>query len=530
MGERLPGNEGAVDAPLRLLHLEDDPNDAELVRSSLDADGLACEVRLVSTRETFLEALQKERIDLILSDFALPTFDGLSALKIKQEKAPDLPFIIVSGTLGEEAAIDSLRCGATDYVLKHRLTRLGPAVRRALGESRERRERQQLEVQLRQAQKMEAVGRLAGGVAHDFNNLLNVIMGYGELLLERLAEDDPSRSKIVEIRSAAERAASLTRQLLAFSRNQVIQPRILDLNVLLAEMEKMLRRLIGEDVELSTRRPQGLDRVKADPGQIEQILMNLVVNARDAMPDGGKLAIEVANVDLDDAFVRSHPGSRPGRFVIIEVSDSGMGMDAEVQSHIFEPFFTTKEAGKGTGLGLATVYGIVKQNDGYIEVESAPGRGATFRVYLPRVEAPAEKARPEATGEPPRGTETILVVEDEPVVRGLIQEILTEYGYTVLVAGDVDEAEQACERHPGTIHLLMTDVVLPKANGREVAIRVARQRPEVKVLYTSGYTDSTVVRQGIMERGAAFLQKPFPLTTLARKVREVLDAPQAVLQ
>src|SRR5437773_582533 len=343
--------------PLRILHLEDDPNDVELVGATLEADGLDCDRKVTSTREEFVSVLEQGNPDLVLSDFSLPGFDGLSALEIARRRSRDLPFIIVSGTLGEEAAIDSLRCGATDYVLKHRLTRLGPAVRRALGEARERRERKQLEVQLRQAQKMEAVGRLAGGVAHDFNNLLNVIMGYGELLLERLAEDDPSRSKIVEIRSAAERAASLTRQLLAFSRKQVIQPRVLDLNLLLAEMEKMLRRLIGEDVELSTRRPLALDRVRADPGQIEQFVMNLVVNARDAMPEGGKLVIEMANVELDDAFVRRHPGSRPGPFVMIAVSDTGVGMDAEVQSHLFEPFFTTKEAGKGTGLGLATVYG-----------------------------------------------------------------------------------------------------------------------------------------------------------------------------
>ena len=362
------------------------------------------------------------------------------------------------------------------------------------------------EEQLRQAQKMEAVGRLAGGVAHDFNNLLMVMRGYGELLLNRLDANDPLRRNAEEIQEAAKRATALTQQLLAFSRKQVLQPKVLELNAVVTEVEKMLRRLIGEDIELAATLDLALGRVKADPGQIEQIILNLAVNARDAMPQGGRLTLRTANVTLDQAYARQHRGARPGPHVLLAVSDTGVGMDAETQSHIFEPFFTTKDAGKGTGLGLSTVYGIVKQSGGTIWVESAPGRGTTFEIYLPLVEkaAASGELHPALPAPPPGGTETILVVEDEMSVRRLAAEFLGSNGYTVLEAQDGGEALQVCEEHRGPIHLLITDVVMPGMSGWELAVRLAGRRPEMKVIYMSGYTDDAIVQHGVLEEGIIF--------------------------
>ena len=386
-------------------------------------------------------------------------------------------------------------------------------------------ERRRLEGQFRQAQKMEAVGRLAGGVAHDFNNLLTIINGYSELALERLHPDDPLRSSIEEITKAGGQAASLTRQLLAFSRQQVLAPRVLDLNALVADVEKMLRRLIGEDIDLVMVPGAELGRVKADPGQIEQILVNLAVNARDAMPEGGKLVIETANVEIDDAYARSHPVVTPGRYVMLAMSDTGTGMDAATQAHIFEPFFTTKEHGKGTGLGLSTVYGIVKQSGGFVWVYSEPGLGSTFKIYLPLVEDAAESVPgPEARELPFGGSETILLVEDEEAVRTLASRILQERGYRVLESASPDDALQIAEHHQEPIALLLTDVVLPKMSGRKIAEHLTLLRPSMKVLYMSGYTDDAIVRSGVLEANTAFLQKPFTPSGLARKVREVLDA------
>ena len=382
------------------------------------------------------------------------------------------------------------------------------------------------EEQLRQAQKMEAVGRLAGGVAHDFNNLLMVMRGYGELLLNRLDANDPLRRNAEEIQEAAKRATALTQQLLAFSRKQVLQPKVLELNAVVTEVEKMLRRLIGEDIELAATLDLALGRVKADPGQIEQIILNPAVNARDAMPQGGRLTLKTSNVTLDQAYARQHRGARPGPHVLLAVSDTGVGMDAETQSHIFEPFFTTKDAGKGTGLGLSTVYGIVKQSGGTIWVESAPGRGTTFEIYLPLVEkvAAGGELHPALPAPPPGGTETILVVEDEMSVRRLAAEFLGSNGHTVLEAQDGGEALQVCEEHRGPIHLLITDVVMPGMSGRELAVRLAGRRPEMKVIYMSGYTDDAIVQHGVLEEGIPFLQKPFSLDALARIVREGLEA------
>ncbi len=384
----------------------------------------------------------------------------------------------------------------------------------------------QSEEQFRQAQKMEAVGRLAGGVAHDFNNLLMVMRGYGELLLNQLDANDPLRRNAEEIQKAAERATALTQQLLAFSRKQVLQPKVLDLNAVVTDVEKMLRRLIGEDIELTAVLDLALGRVKADPGQIEQIILNLAVNARDAMPQGGRLTLKTANVTLDQAYVRQHLGATPGPYVLLAVSDTGVGMDAETRSHIFEPFFTTKGAGKGTGLGLSTVYGIVKQSGGTIWVESAPGRGTTFEIYLPLVEEATANGElhPALPPPTPGGTETILVVEDEMSVRKLAAEFLGSNGYRVLEAQDGAEALQVCEEHRAPIHLLLTDVVMPGMSGRELAVRLVGARPEMKVIYVSGYTDDAIVQHGVREEGTVFLQKPFSLDTLARTVREALDS------
>jgi PAS domain S-box-containing protein len=386
-------------------------------------------------------------------------------------------------------------------------------------------EQRALEQQLRQAQKMEAVGRLAGGIAHDFNNLLMVISGYCEFLLERLGPDPSLRGCAQEIANAADRATSLTRQLLAFSRKQMLTPKVLDLNAVVSENLKMLPRLIGEDVELATLPAAALGKVKADPGQIEQVVMNLAVNARDAMPNGGKLTLETANVTLDEAYARLHPGVAAGEYVMLAISDTGVGMDKDTQSHIFEPFFTTKGQ-QGTGLGLSMVYGIVKQSGGYIWVDSELGRGTTFKVYLPRVEeAEAQPTLQPAPAGPPQGYETILVVEDEPQLRDLTRQFLETHGYTVLVAENGGAAIEVVRKYGGPIHLLLTDIIMPVMNGRELAQRMAGLSPQTRILFMSGYTEVAAGRNDMIENSARFLQKPFTLDALTRKVREVLETP-----
>ncbi|GAB4362236.1 MAG: hypothetical protein Kow00128_01810 [Deltaproteobacteria bacterium] len=381
------------------------------------------------------------------------------------------------------------------------------------------------EEKFRQSQKMEAIGRLAGGIAHDFNNLLTAIRGYSDLLLQAMGEGDPHRREVAEIRKAGERAASLTQQLLAFSRKQILEPKVLDLNGIVADMERMLRRMIGEDVDLVTVLRPGLWAVKADPGQIEQVILNLAVNARDAMPEGGTLSIETVNRRVDRAGTGECPDAEPGEYVMLAVGDTGHGMDEQTLSRIFEPFFTTKEKGKGTGLGLATVYGIVKQSGGFIYPESRPGEGTVFRIYLPRcMEIPAPPAdREPKRGETPRGKETILLVEDDEVVRTLAEAILAGSGYTVLCAPDGRDGVEAAERHEGPIHLLLTDVVMPKMGGRDLAKEIASRRAGLKVLFMTGYAADAFLEERNLPPGSKILRKPFRVDGLLRKVREILD-------
>jgi len=628
--------------------VEDVPADAELNELELRAAGISYVTRRVDTEAAFRGALGAFAPDIVLSDHSLPQFSAADTLRIALQESPDTPVIIVTGSLDEETAAEYIKAGATDYILKHHLQRLGPAVLRALelkrareeqdraeqarrqseeryrmlvegvrdvilalspdgiiislnpafeavlelprtewigkpfdqlvhpedlplavelfsrvargeprpanpfrvrtrkgdyrlvefaataqrrdgqlvgilGIGRDVTERAQLEQQLRQAQKMEAVGRLAGGIAHDFNNLLTAITGYAELLQEDLAADDRRREDVVEIRKAADRAAGLTRQLLAFSRQQVLQPRVLDLNALVTEFENMLRRLLGEDIALATRLAPVLGAVQADPGQLEQVVMNLAVNSRDAMPGGGQLTIETANVDLDDAFAREHHPARPGPYVLLAVSDTGTGMTAEVQAHLFEPFFTTKEKGKGTGLGLATVYGIVKHSGGFISVYSEVGHGTTFKIYIPRVEGSAPPRPGAAPASVARGTETVLIAEDQPAVRAVARQILARHGYTVLEAPSGEAALDLAARYSGTIHLLLTDVVMSGLSGPELARRLLPVRPEARVLFMSGYTGEAIVHHGLAAPGIHYIQKPFAPEALAAKVREVLD-------
>ncbi len=642
---------------IHILHLEDDPADAELVQARLEAADLTCRITCVQTRAEFDKALRQGGYDIILADFQLPMYDGISALRLAQELRPDVPFIFVSGTMGEDAAIAGLTEGATDYVLKQKLSRLTPAIKRALHEAEDWRERQRaegalrklsraveqsastiiitdtqgyieyanprftettgyslaevlgqhtrilksghtspeeyrrlwetitagkewrgefhnkkkngelywesasispiknaegvithflavkediterkqaeetrakLEEQLRQAQKMESIGRLAGGVAHDFNNLLTVIQGHISLLQDELPGEDPRLEQLDLIRQASERAAVLTRQLLAFSRQQILAPTRLDLNDLVANLHKMLGRLIGEDITLTTVLQPGLWPVTADPGQLEQVIMNLVINARDAMPTGGKLTIETRNVDLDGSYAQIHLDAPTGPCVMLAVTDTGHGMDEATLARIFEPFFTTKEPGKGTGLGLATVYGIVKQSGGHITVYSEPSQGATFKIYLPASgTAPQRLAQPQAQPVIRGGNETILLVEDDEMVRSLVQRALLRQGYTLLEARWSDEALFLVEQQRGQIDLLVTDVVMPKMNGRELFEQLKALHPRMKVLFMSGYTDDTMVRNGLLAAEIEFLSKPFSPDALAAKVREVLDKPVA---
>jgi PAS domain S-box-containing protein len=384
------------------------------------------------------------------------------------------------------------------------------------------------EEQLAASQRLDAIGRLAGGVAHDFNNLVSVILTYAGFAMEQLHESDPIRSDIEEIKLAADRAAQLTRQLLAFSRRQVLDPRPLRLDDVVRGLEKLLRRLLGEDIEIASQSTPDLGSVMADPGQLEQVLMNLAVNARDAMPQGGKLTIETRNVELDGDYTDGHLGVETGRYVMLAVSDSGHGMDADTRSRIFEPFFTTKQVGKGTGLGLSTVHGIVNQSGGHVWCYSEPWRGTTFKIYLPRVDAVAEDCKgANSSNVTVTGSETILVVEDEDAVRRAAERILRNAGYRVLGAANAPEALLLCERFGAHIDLLLTDVVMPQMSGRELADRLREERPSLTVLYTSGYTDDAIVRHGVLEAGTNFIGKPFAAAALAQKVRDVLDGRQS---
>jgi len=634
-------NSSSASRPLRVLVVDDCRDDIQLSIRVLEKAGYSVLQRAVETREQFEEALSADAYDLVLCDYRLPGWSGADVLAAVRDSGRELPVVLVTGTLGEETAVEMIKLGAADFVLKQRLFRLPLAIERALREKqiREERkraeerlhlfgrileasteavailtpegyfgeqnaahqalteysieelrghtpallvgeahfqqhwqavlggdgweresrirtksgrekiveasvfaingdagqvqclvaivrdvsERQRLQAQLQQAVKMEAVGRLAGGVAHDFNNLLNIIIGYSELMRERRDSPELLERGAREIRKAADRAASLTRQLLAFSRQQVLEPRILDLNDAVAEMKDLLLRMLGEDVELVVSPAEGLDRVRADPGQIGQVIMNLAANSRDAMPQGGRFVVETANVAVNETFSVQHANMPPGSYVVLSVTDTGSGMTPEVRDHIFEPFFTTKETGKGTGLGLATVYGIVKQSGGYIWVYSELGQGTTFKVYLPRVDAWPEPAQPAAAPATNcRGSETLLVVEDEEGVRVLVRDFLQTSGYTVLEAARGEEALRIAGEHAGEISLMITDVIMPGMNGRELAERMAVLRPEMKVLYMSGYAETAVYRKGILDPGAPFLQKPFGPPDLGRKVRDVL--------
>ncbi|TAN40122.1 MAG: response regulator [Nitrospirae bacterium] len=633
---------------LRILHLEDDDADAELTLCELRREGLKCTVQRVETETDFTAALRDPELDLILSDYGLPSFDGLSALALAREQRPEVPFIFVTGTLGEDNAVEALHHGATDYVLKLRLARLGPAVHRATRETAERRalrraeaERERLlgaiehatdmivvtdtggriqyvnpsfevitgyargealgktprilksgaqdaafyrglwetitsgkpwrgrlvnrkrdgthyteeaniapmrdatgaivnfvavkrditrelslEAQLLQAQKMESIGRLAGGVAHDFNNLLSVILSYNEFAIAEMREGDSLRADLLEVKSAGERAAALTRQLLAFSRKQVLQPVPLNLNEIAAGLEKMLRRIVGEDIDFVQVLAPDLGVVRADPGQMEQVLMNLVVNARDAMPNGGKLTIDTSNVEIDEEYATRHVAVKPGSYVQLAITDTGCGMDERTRAQIFEPFFTTKELGKGTGLGLSTVYGIVKQSGGNVWVYSEPGRGTTFKIYLPRelsvTATVGRHSSARGASRRPAGSETILVVEDEDALRAVATRALRAAGYTVFAAANGEQALRLCAQHADPMQLLVTDVVMPGMDGRELARELVKTRPTLKVLYMSGYTDNAIVHHGMLDAGTHFLGKPFIGVDLTRKVQEVL--------
>jgi two-component system, cell cycle sensor histidine kinase and response regulator CckA len=477
----------------------------------------------VETFDAALDEIGLGQHDVYLLDYRLGERTGIELLKEVMQRGCKAPLILLTGQGDRDVDLEAMKAGAAEYLNKGQISAalLERSIRYAL-------ERQRTQESLRQAQKMEAIGRLAGGVAHDFNNLLTGINGFTEISLNRLAKDDPMRDLLELVRRAGVRAAELTQQLLAFGRKQILTLKRIDLNALVLRAEAMLRRLIREDVELITVPGPGVGLIKGDPGQIEQIIVNLVVNARDAMPDGGKLTIATRAAHLGESDREARPEVRPGRYACLEVTDTGCGMDEATQAHLFEPFFTTKGVGKGTGLGLATVYGIVKQGEGQIYVASAPGHGTTFKVYFPSAEeqVPDLLPSPEQSS-PSGGRETILLVEDEEDVRQVTQLVLRDYGYTILTACNGSEALRLAEQHQGPIHLLLTDLIMPQMNGRQLAERLTALRPSTKVFYLSGHTDDTVVRHGVLEGSTPFMQKPYLIEELARKVREVLDQASA---
>jgi two-component system, cell cycle sensor histidine kinase and response regulator CckA len=507
-----------LEAELRQqAHIVDTISDAVIVMG-IEGDGRVIDWNPAAERifgYTKAEMLGKPLRIISAADNVAELERGLTeAFKHEGRWAGELPFVRKDGVHGVADVIVAVQRGANGRASS------------IISVSRDVTERKRLEAQLQQAQKMEAVGRLAGGIAHDFNNMLTAVKGYTEFLLEDIDQSDVRRTDVQEIAKAADRAASLTRQLLAFSRKQVLQPRPLDLNEVVDGMEKMLRRLIGEDVQIVTRLAPELRLVEADPSQIEQVVMNLAVNARDAMPDGGTLAIETTNETLER--VEPDWAIQPGAYVLLAITDTGIGMDEQIRAQIFEPFFTTKPVGKGTGLGLSTVYGIIKQSGGHVSVVSEPGQGSTFKVYLPQIH-PSESGPMlgPAMARLPRGSETILLVDDDEGVRAVARRILQRAGYTVLSAPDGVEAIRLMGEPGRNVHLLVTDVVMPGIGGRDLVRYVRDTCPDLRVLFVSGYTEEGIRRHGVLDTGSAFLEKPFTAERLAQKVREVLDTPRA---
>jgi two-component system cell cycle sensor histidine kinase/response regulator CckA len=510
-----------MNRPLRVLIVEDSEDDSMRLVRELRRGGYDLTHERVEKAEAFKSALDEQSWDLIIADYNLPEFSAPAALALLKESGLDLPFIILSGVVSEAEAVAAMKAGAHDYIKKDTPARLIPAIERELREAEMRHERRRLQEAFRQSQKMEVIGRFAGEMVHEFNNALTVITGYSALLLSRLPDGAPMRREIEEIRTAAERAALLTHQLSAFSQRQALQPRVLDLNAVIGELREMLAHLLGKNVDLVTVLDPGLGRFEADRSQIEQVIMNLAVNARDAMPKGGTLTVETANAELDETYAHQYMKVPPGPYIMLALSDTGCGMDGATQARIFEPFFTTKPKDRGRGLGLSIVYGIVKQNAGDIRVRSAPGQGTTFAIYLPRVEEAAEPSPAQPTREAPaESAQTILLVDDEEKVRLLAHEILKGSGYTVLEARDGSAALLIGRRYSGPIHLLLTDVVIPDMSGRELLEQLERLRPEMRALYMSAHA-------GAEHRlvGRDFLQKPFTPELLTQKVSQVLQAP-----
>jgi signal transduction histidine kinase/ActR/RegA family two-component response regulator len=508
------------DRNLKLLIVEDSEDDCLLVVYTLRQAGLRFNYVRIDYAPAFRQALLDESWDVIISDYNLPEFSAPEALDILNDARLDIPFIVISGVVDEQTIIKLMKSGARDCVMKDHLGRLPGAIERELKEAEARRQLRRVEEQFRQAQKMEAIGRLASGVAHDFNNLLTIITGFAQLAL---LEPNPAQSGLEQILRAAERAAVLTRQLLVFSRQQSLEVRVFDLNTLLRDLEKMIRRIIGEDVETRTVFHEQEALVRADPNQMEQVILNLVVNSRDAMPRGGTLTLETQYYDVDASSSRIF-GCLPGLYAQVSVSDTGMGMDKATLAKIFEPFFTTKDEGRGTGLGLSTVYGIINQSGGAIRTYSEPGVGTTMRILLPAVSEKAPVDRALATNQPQRGSETVLLVEDDETVLALCSTVLQTLGYNVLEAESAINALDISRSYRGHIHLLLTDVVMPGSNGPALAVEIRDIRPDIRTLFMSGYTEDTMNRHGFDSRTAGFIQKPFSASALAQKVRHVLDA------
>lgn len=510
--------------PLNVLIVEDSADDAELLLAELHEAGFAPAWKRVETEAAYHASLS-DRIDLIFSDFSLPQFSTVRALEMLQKSNFEIPFVVVSGTMGEERAVEILKAGATDYVLKNHLARLGPVVRRALRESAERSERRKLQEQFLQAQKMESIGQLAGGVAHDFNNILTVIQGHASVLRLRAGLPDEVKGAINQILLASERATTLTRQLLTFSRKQTTQARVLDLNEVVANMTKMLKHILRADVTLSVDYGSQSFLVRADAGMMEQVLMNLAINARDAMPAGGRLIISTSDECIGPEYVQLNPQGSVGDFVCLAVTDTGEGIPPENLARIFEPFFTTKPVGQGTGLGLATVYGIVRQHNGWITVYSELGKGTVFRIYLPAAKEREDKKMERPVVQEIRGgNETILLIEDEAPLRALDRSILEGYGYEVIEADSASSAMEQWRENQNRISLVLTDIVIPGgAAGPDLAKKFHQEKPTLRIIFSSGYSVDVVEKDFELRKGVNFLQKPYSPHKLAQAVREVLE-------